>query len=84
VLVLVAMAILFLVTITQPFVFQYIPHLSVERGWPHQKMAAIYFAVGLMSSFLHAAVLGLLVTAAFLKRSVPRPVQPVNPMGSTA
>jgi xanthosine utilization system XapX-like protein len=81
VLVLVAIVVLLLMTGIHPFVTQYFFHASNKMGWSHEKLSWILSAIGLTSSFFHAAALGLLIAAAFLQRRVPRSAWPNNSVG---
>ena len=83
-LVLVATVLLLLVTVTHPFVIQYLVQASTEMGWTIEKAAWMSSVVGLTSSCLHAAALGLLVAAVFLQRRVPSSASPNDSVERTA
>jgi hypothetical protein len=81
---LIATVLLLSLTVTQIFVTQYLFYMRADKGWGHEKLAWLLSAVGLTSSILRAAGLGLLLAAVFLgRRGAQRaePNQPLQPTG---
>jgi hypothetical protein len=77
-LVLLATGLLLVVTVTQPFVTQYLFRARSDLGWANEKLGRMVGAVGMTGSLLRAIGLGLLLAAVFLGRGVTQRVGP-NP-----
>ncbi|MGA2181705.1 MAG: hypothetical protein ABSH47_01625 [Bryobacteraceae bacterium] len=64
----VASVVLLVVSVAQSFVFHYLLFERVERGWTTAKVGVLLAGLGLITSLLHAAGLGLLLAGIFAGR----------------
>ena len=72
-LVLLATALLLLVSVAYPFVIQYFIKARTEMGWTHEKLGWVTSAAALTTSCCRAVAMGLLFAAVFLHRGVSKP-----------
>jgi len=75
-LVVAAIGLLLLVTVTQPFVTQYLIQARTEIGWTHEKLGWVFSTLAVTSSCVRAAAVGLLLAAVFLQRRISQPAGP--------
>jgi len=68
---LLACILLLIVGVTQTFVTQLLFSSRHDLGWEMQRFGWMLSAVGIISSFLRALGVGMLLTAVFLGRSAP-------------
>ena len=76
-LVLTACGLILVVSVVQPFVANYLIRARAELGWSGARMGQLLGALGIGTSLVFAAGLGMLVAAAFLPRKPgSRPATP--------
>jgi len=75
-LLLIAIIVMFLTTVAHTISIQYILHKRLEMDWSAESMSARFYVMGIIGNFIHAAAIGLLITAIFINRKEPQPAAP--------
>jgi len=59
---------LFVIAVAQAFAFQYVIFERAQLGWTAANVGVVFTVLGVITSLMHAAGLGLLLAAAFAGR----------------
>jgi hypothetical protein len=68
VLLLIGTVVLLMSSVGWPFLYQYLIHSYSRWGWSSERLSEVFTTVSIVSSFVHAAGIGLIIAAVFVGR----------------